>query len=110
MARRRTAASHWASTAWWRLLAGEKSMREVIAFPKTTAAQDLMADAPSAVEHDQLEDLGIALIDAKSASLEITAKLTPMSVESCRAVFAYCRRLWPTASPRARWWSGPLRW
>jgi aspartyl-tRNA synthetase len=43
------------------LLAGEKSIREVIAFPKTTAAQDLMADAPSAVESDQLDLLGIAL-------------------------------------------------
>jgi aspartyl-tRNA synthetase len=43
------------------LLAGEKSIREVIAFPKTTAAQDLMADAPSAVEPDQLDLLGIAL-------------------------------------------------
>jgi aspartyl-tRNA synthetase len=43
------------------LLAGEKSIREVIAFPKTTAAQDLMADAPSAVDPDQLELLGLAL-------------------------------------------------
>jgi aspartyl-tRNA synthetase len=43
------------------LLAGEKSIREVIAFPKTTAAQDLMADAPSAVDSDQLDLLGIAL-------------------------------------------------
>jgi aspartyl-tRNA synthetase len=43
------------------LLAGEKSIREVIAFPKTTAAQDLMADAPSAVDPDQLDLLGIAL-------------------------------------------------
>ena len=41
------------------LLAGEKSIREVIAFPKTTAAQDLMADAPSAVDQDQLDELGI---------------------------------------------------
>ncbi len=46
------------------LLAGEKSIREVIAFPKTTAAQDLMADSPSDV--DQLEVLGIALSDVKS--------------------------------------------
>jgi aspartyl-tRNA synthetase len=43
------------------LLAGEKSIREVIAFPKTTAAQDLMADAPSAVDPGQLDELGIAL-------------------------------------------------
>ena len=43
------------------LLSGEKSLREVIAFPKTTAAQDLMADAPSRVDEDQLELLGLAL-------------------------------------------------
>jgi len=42
------------------LLAGEKSIREVIAFPKTTAAQDLMADSPSFVSHLQLfEELGL---------------------------------------------------
>jgi aspartyl-tRNA synthetase len=43
------------------LLAGEKSIREVIAFPKTTAAQDLMADAPAPVDADQLDLLGIKL-------------------------------------------------
>ena len=43
------------------LLAGEKSLREVIAFPKTTAAQDLMADSPSQVDPDQLDELGIAI-------------------------------------------------
>jgi len=43
------------------LLAGEKSIREVIAFPKTTAAVDLMAEAPSRVDSGQLDELGIAL-------------------------------------------------
>jgi aspartyl-tRNA synthetase len=43
------------------LLAGEKSLREVIAFPKTTAAQDLMADSPSEVDPTQLDELGIAI-------------------------------------------------
>jgi aspartyl-tRNA synthetase len=43
------------------LLAGEKSIREVIAFPKTTAAQDLMAESPSEVDVAQLDELGIAV-------------------------------------------------
>ena len=43
------------------LLAGEKSLREVIAFPKTAKAQDLMAESPSAVPPEQLDDLGIVL-------------------------------------------------
>jgi aspartyl-tRNA synthetase len=44
------------------LLAGEKSIREVIAFPKTTAAQDLMAEAPSEVEPEQLDELHIGVL------------------------------------------------
>jgi len=43
------------------LLAGEKSIREVIAFPKTTAAVDLMAESPSPVSPGQLDELGISL-------------------------------------------------
>jgi aspartyl-tRNA synthetase len=42
------------------LLAGETSIREVIAFPKTTAAVDLMADAPSKVDPRQLRELRIS--------------------------------------------------
>jgi len=40
------------------LLAGEKSIREVIAFAKTTAAQDLMAGRQSLVDKDKLDQLG----------------------------------------------------
>lgn len=43
------------------LFAGEKSIREVIAFPKTAKAQDLMAEAPSDVDTEQLEMLGLRL-------------------------------------------------
>jgi aspartyl-tRNA synthetase len=43
------------------LLAGEKSIRDVIAFPKTTAAVDLMAESPSEVDQSQLDELGIAI-------------------------------------------------
>ncbi|MGB6599197.1 MAG: aspartate--tRNA ligase, partial [Candidatus Acidiferrum sp.] len=39
------------------LLAGEKSLREVIAFPKTARAQDLMAESPSSVDSPQEEEL-----------------------------------------------------
>jgi len=43
------------------LLSGEKSIREVIAFAKTTAAVDLMAESPSDVDSQQLEQLGIEI-------------------------------------------------
>ncbi len=41
------------------ILAGADSLREVIPFPKTAAAKDLMVDAPTPVTDVQLRDLGI---------------------------------------------------
>jgi aspartyl-tRNA synthetase len=43
------------------LLAGEPNIREVIAFPKTQQAKDLMAGAPSPVEPEQLDELHLCI-------------------------------------------------
>ena len=43
------------------LMARAESLREVIAFPKTARAQDLMSEAPSPVDSKQLDELGIRL-------------------------------------------------
>jgi aspartyl-tRNA synthetase len=43
------------------LLAGEESIREVIPFPKTTSALDLMTGSPSGVTERQLDELGLKL-------------------------------------------------
>ena len=45
------------------LLAGEPNIREVIAFPKTQQAADLMAGAPSPADPKQLEELHIRIVD-----------------------------------------------
>jgi aspartyl-tRNA synthetase len=44
------------------MLAGEDSIRDVIAFPKTTAALDLMLEAPSEVNQRQLDDLHVRVV------------------------------------------------
>jgi aspartyl-tRNA synthetase len=43
------------------ILAGADSLREVIPFPKTARAVDLMVDAPTPVSDAQLKELGIAV-------------------------------------------------
>jgi aspartyl-tRNA synthetase len=43
------------------ILGGESSIREVIAFPKTAAAVDLMSDAPSVVDSKQLRELHLQI-------------------------------------------------
>ncbi|MEI6500966.1 MAG: amino acid--tRNA ligase-related protein, partial [Armatimonadota bacterium] len=43
------------------MLCHEETIREVIAFPKTQRAQDLMSDAPALVDTRQLRELHIKL-------------------------------------------------
>ena len=43
------------------LLAGEKNIREVTMFPMNQNAQDLMMNAPSEVDQNQLKELNIEI-------------------------------------------------
>jgi aspartyl-tRNA synthetase len=49
---------------WAMLLAGLDSLRDVIAFPKTQRAQDLLMDAPAPVDEAQLDELRLRLAPA----------------------------------------------
>ena len=49
------------------MMAGEDSIREVIAFPKTQKSACLMTEAPSSIESDQLRELGIRVRSAAGA-------------------------------------------
>ena len=41
------------------ILAGTENIRDVVAFPKTASAYDLMSEAPNVVDDKQLDELGI---------------------------------------------------
>lgn len=43
------------------ILAGTDNIRDVVAFPKTASAQDLMNEAPGVVSQKQLDDLGLLI-------------------------------------------------
>jgi aspartyl-tRNA synthetase len=43
------------------ILCGTENIRDVMAFPKTASAQDLMMDAPGDVDEAQLDELGITV-------------------------------------------------
>lgn len=51
----------WGLDRFLMFLLNEKSIREVIAFPKTGDGKDLVMDAPSSVDPEQLEELEIKL-------------------------------------------------
>ncbi len=56
------------------LLCETDAIREVIAFPKTAKATDLMADAPSEVNRDQLAEVGVRLSALAEKHLEESKK------------------------------------
>ena len=45
------------------VVSGTDNMRDVIAFPKTASAADLMIDAPGSVDPKQLEELHLRIVD-----------------------------------------------
>lgn len=45
------------------ILCGTENIRDVMAFPKTASAQDLMMDSPGEVDASQLNELGIGVIE-----------------------------------------------
>lgn len=45
------------------ILKDENNIREVYAFPKSWKAQDLMMNAPSYIDHEQLDELHIAIVE-----------------------------------------------
>jgi aspartyl-tRNA synthetase len=49
-------------------MAGEPNIREVMAFPKTAQATDLMSDSPSFVASKQLDELSLAVKLAEEQS------------------------------------------
>lgn len=44
------------------ILCGFSSVRDVIAFPKSTNGKDLLMEAPAQVSEDELKDYGIQLL------------------------------------------------
>ena len=52
------------------MMAGAESIRDVIAFPKTQRAQDLLTQAPSPVDEKQLRELHIRLRNANTAAAQ----------------------------------------
>ena len=46
---------------WMMILAQDDNIRDVVAFPKTQRASDMLSGAPSVVDDHQLEDLSISV-------------------------------------------------
>jgi aspartyl-tRNA synthetase len=50
------------------ILCGTENIRDVMAFPKTASAQDLMMDSPGVVDASQLKELGIDVTSSEGSS------------------------------------------
>jgi hypothetical protein len=66
------------------IIAGGESLREVIPFPKTARAVDLMVDAPTPVSEAQLRELGIRV--ARRANADPVVMMQHYGIELCEAL------------------------
>src|SRR5208282_2508338 len=83
------------------ILAGADSLREVIPFPKTAAAKDLMMEAPTPVADGQLRELGIRVIGDRSGGRDVSKSQKRMpDVPTPEFVGAMCE-IWSTISSAA---------
>jgi len=59
------------------LFGGLDNIRDVIAFPKTQRASDLLTGAPGSVDPKQLEELGIRIVTPPAATPAAGAASSP---------------------------------
>ena len=64
------------------LMAGAESIRDVIAFPKTQRAQDLLVDAPNHVDDKQLRELGLRLRQKAAEGKEAWCLELPIKIKA----------------------------
>ena len=65
------------------LMAGADSIRDVIAFPKTQTAADLMTDAPTEVSEAQLRELHIRVRTPPPAAEPMPQAAEPLPSSTC---------------------------
>jgi aspartyl-tRNA synthetase len=49
------------------IMTGSESIRDVIAFPKTTNAASLMDGSPTEIDREQMDELGLRLLENQEA-------------------------------------------
>ena len=52
---------------WCAVFGGSDSIRDYIAFPKNNSGRDMMLDSPSSIKQEQLDELGIKLVEKPKA-------------------------------------------
>jgi aspartyl-tRNA synthetase len=71
---------------WTALFSNQVNIREVMAFPKTQSGTDLMLEAPSRPEPEQLEELGLRFVGRRAPALPAaTSERSAQSEQSAQS-------------------------